>query len=178
MADTPLARLQQYPGNPRRGDVAAIAASLEANGQYRPVVVQKSTGYVLAGNHTVQAAESLGWSEVAAVVLDVDDDRAARIVLADNRTADLARYDDGALLHLLNDLDDLDGTGYDDHDLEALTHLAEPLDLDNLLDQVGEPQEHDAWRRVVIHLPPDLAVSLERTLGSDPVPVVEAWLSA
>jgi hypothetical protein len=111
--DTQLSNLVAYPGNARIHDTRAIAASLKANGQYRPIVVQKSTRYVLAGNGTVAAATELGWDTVAAQVIDVDDDTARRIVLADNRTSDLATYDSEALAALLNDTDDLAGTGFD-----------------------------------------------------------------
>ena len=51
----PVDGLQHYPGNPRKGNVAAIRASLEAHGLYRPLVVQKSTGYILTGNHLFDA---------------------------------------------------------------------------------------------------------------------------
>lgn len=37
----PIGDLEHYPGNPRRGDVAALKASLERNGQYRPIVVNR-----------------------------------------------------------------------------------------------------------------------------------------
>ena len=109
-----LGKLRPYPGNARRGDVDAIAESLSVNGQFRPLVVQRSTGYVLAGNHTLQAAQRLHWSAVDVTYLDVDDAAARRIVIADNRTADLGGYDDRALLALLRDLgeDSLAGTGY------------------------------------------------------------------
>lgn len=65
---------------------------------------------VLAGNHTVQAAQELGWEELVCTIIDCDDDQAARIVLIDNRSNDLAGYDDTALLALLQDLPDLTGT--------------------------------------------------------------------
>jgi hypothetical protein len=125
--------LSEYPGNPRRGDVAAIAESLARNGQYRPIVVQRATRFVLAGNHTLRAARSLGWSHINVVWVDVDDDGARRIVAADNRTADLAENDDAALVALLRSLDgDLDGTGYSEPDYEALLagleHAAEHPD--------------------------------------------------
>lgn len=124
----PLGDLRPYPGNARRGDVDAIAESLERNGQYRPLVVQRSTGYVLGGNHTLQAAQRLRWPTVQVTYLDVDDDAARRIMLADNRTADLGAYDDRALLALLRDLgDDLSGTGYEEEDYDALlASLDEP----------------------------------------------------
>jgi DNA modification methylase len=116
--------LHPFHTNPRRGDVAAIAASLEATGQYKPIVVNAGTltgrpDEVLAGNHTLAAARSLGWDRLDVVVLDVDDATANRIVLADNRTADLGTYDDVVLAELLG-ATDLTGTGYDDGDLTAL----------------------------------------------------------
>jgi hypothetical protein len=124
----PIGELLQYPDNPRRGNVDAIKDSLAANGQFRPIVVQAKTNYVLAGNHTVQAAEDLGWDEVAAWVMDVDDEQAKRIVLADNRTADLGWYDDTDLLTLLKGLETedggLSGTGYGYDDLADLENLA------------------------------------------------------
>ncbi|MDY5785585.1 hypothetical protein [Corynebacterium sp.] len=62
------------------------------------------------------------WRTVHAWVVDVDEDRATRIVLADNRTADLGSYDTDELLGLLETVDhDLDGTGYDYDDLEGLS---------------------------------------------------------
>lgn len=121
----PIDQLIGYATNPRRGDVATIKKSLKRIGQYRPVVVNRGTitgrrNEVLAGNHTVVAARELGWTEVAATFVDVDDDIAARIVLIDNRANDLATYDDGALLELLQSLPDLDATGFDVADLDAL----------------------------------------------------------
>lgn len=120
-----VADLRTYHRNPRRGNTGAIAESLRVNGQYRPIVVNVGTftgraDEVLAGNHTLIAARDLGWEQVATVSRDVDDDQAARIVAADNRTADLADYDQQVLAELLSDLDGLEGTGYTDKDLAEL----------------------------------------------------------
>jgi DNA modification methylase len=112
--------LTLHPDNARRGDVGTIAHSLAENGMYSPLVVQRSTSYVLAGNHTLMAARQLGWTEVDVVYVDVDDERATRIMLSANRTADLGGYDDALLLELLQGLPDLEGTGYDDDALRAL----------------------------------------------------------
>lgn len=126
----PVSELEPYARNARRGDVPAIVASLEAHGQYRPIVARKDTGEVLAGNHTLAAARELGWTHVAATWVDVDDDQAARIVAVDNRTNDLARYDDQALASLLEDLADgdrgLEGTGFGSEDLEQLLSKLAP----------------------------------------------------
>lgn len=151
-------RLDQFrprKGNPRRGNIDAIAESLERNGQYRPVVVNKPTGEILAGNHTYAAAKRLGWTHIAATFVDVDEDQAARIVLADNRTADLGDYDDTLLLDMLKDLDgDLIGTGYNQDDVDALAALgsAGAADLDDLADQYGEPTPDDFLSSVMLRL--------------------------
>jgi hypothetical protein len=121
----PLDSVAQHPDNPNNGDVEAIAESLATNGMYRPLVVQESTGHILAGNHTYAAALSLGWTHVQAAYVDVDDDKALRILLADNRTNQLGRTDDAALLEILANLDGLIGTGYTDTDLDDLAAVLE-----------------------------------------------------
>lgn len=128
----PIDEISNHPRNVRQGDVGAIAESLKENGQYRPIVVQRSTGYVLAGNHTLKAAKALGWKKVAVTYVECDDQRALRILLADNRTNDLATYDDGALAELLKELAEsetgLAGTMYDGDALDQL--LSDLADTD------------------------------------------------
>lgn len=127
---TPLDAIQAHPKNPNNGDTDTIAESLLANGMFRPVVVQRSTGYILAGNHTYYAMLQLGEPDIPAYYLDVTDQQALKIMLADNRTAQLARMDDGQLIALLQDLggDDLAtlyGTGYTNDDLLDLLRASE-----------------------------------------------------
>lgn len=132
--------VRPFESNPRRGDVKAIAESLSANGQYRPIVANKRTGEILAGNHTWQAAKSLGWPRIAVSWVDVDDETASRIVLVDNRLNDLADYDDEALKLLLAGLDDYSGTGYDDDFVADLLGLDEPVALTDV-DEAPEIDE-------------------------------------
>ena len=152
----PIGDVRPRRGNPRQGNVDLIAESLERNGQYRPIVVNKPTGEVLAGNHTLAAAVHLGWTHIAVTFVDVDEDQAARIVLADNRTADVGTYDDDLLLAMLRGLDgDLEGTGYHDDDLEALEALAGDVkDLDQLADEVGDLDDADTWPVLRFAVPP------------------------
>lgn len=112
--------VEPHPENARVGDTSAIAESLTRFGQVKPIVVQKSTGHVVAGNHTREAAKSLGWEEIAAVLLDIDDETAKAYLLADNRLSDRARYDQAKLYDSLESLLDLDGTGYDLDYVESL----------------------------------------------------------
>lgn len=115
----PLSDLRPHPDNPRRGNVAAIEESLRINGQYAPIVALPD-GTVLAGSHRLEAARRLGWSEMLVTTVDADDEAARRIVLADNRTGDLATYDSTALADLLSSLETIDGTGYGEDDVAAL----------------------------------------------------------
>jgi DNA modification methylase len=125
----PIDTLSTHPKNPRRGSVSMIVESLRHHGQYRPIVVNRRTQEVLAGNHTLAAARELGWTQIAATFVDVDDDTAARIMLVDNRSSDVAGYDDRELADLLDWLPDLDGTGYGADDLSMiLARLDESAD--------------------------------------------------
>lgn len=126
----PVGDLALLPGNPRQGDVGAVAESMRVNGVYQPIVVNRGTHTgrpfeVIAGNHRAQAAQQLGHDTIPAVILDVDDEQATRIALADNRTSDLADYDTDALVLMLQQLPDLTGTGYDGDDLDDLTRELE-----------------------------------------------------
>lgn len=116
----PIDSLIAHPRNARIGKVDLIAESLAAHGQYRPIVAQTSTRYILAGNHTWKAAKSLGWTTIAVTWLDVDDAEADAVLIADNRVSDLAAYDDSALAALLRSLPTLDATGFDRYDLDKL----------------------------------------------------------
>lgn len=119
-------KLNNYFKNPRLGNVDLIAESLKTYGQYRSIVVNKGTktnrpNEVLVGNHTLQAAKAIGLDELLCKVIDVDDQTAARIVLVDNSTSDMATYDDELLLELLSSLEyDLTGTGFTDVDIDDL----------------------------------------------------------
>lgn len=120
LKQVPLDKLVPFPGNARRGDVDAIANSLQVHGQYKPIVVNARDMKVLAGNHTVQAAEQLGLRKLKVFFVDVDDDQALQINLIDNRTNDLAAYDTEALVAQLQALPDLELAGYDESALQTL----------------------------------------------------------
>lgn len=85
----PIGELVEDPRNARKhseANLGAIAASLERFGMVKPVVVNRRNNQVVAGNGAVMAARRLGWSHVA---------------LADNRTAELAEWDDLMLAELM-----------------------------------------------------------------------------
>jgi ParB-like chromosome segregation protein Spo0J len=130
----PIDSIQPHPDNYNNGDVEEIINSIETNGMWEVLKVQKSTGYIAAGNHTWMACKELGAEIIPAALCDMDDMTTKRTMIAHNRTAALAKPDNSGLLKLLDEIaesDNLLGTGWKEHDLENLRLLAEiPLEND------------------------------------------------
>jgi hypothetical protein len=120
----PVSAIHPHPSNPRRGNVEAIADSIEHNGFYGVIVASRRTGNIVAGNHRYRAMVEMGETTVPVQYLDITPDEERRILLADNKTADDAGYDDAALTELLSSLQTTDaglaGTGWGDEELTAL----------------------------------------------------------
>lgn len=123
----PIEQVLEHPRNPRKGSVEAIRESLRAHRQYLPIVVQRSSGFTLRGNHTLKAARAEGYTHINVVYVDVDDDEALRILLQDNWTSDQGSYDTAELAALLASLNgDFTGVGYQQTDLDALLVALNP----------------------------------------------------
>lgn len=141
----PTDSLELLPGNPRRGDVAAVRRSLEAFGQRKPIVARRDDRVVIAGNHTLQAARALGWAEIAVVWVDDDETTSKAFALADNRTAELGDYDEAALAELIGQVGSVDpellvATGWDDASVKELLASLEPESLPVLGDPDDVPE--------------------------------------
>jgi len=132
----PIGEPQLLEGNPRVGDIDAVAKSLNRFGQRKPIIVQRSSKQVIAGNHTLQAARRLGWTEIAVLWTDDDEATAKAFALADNRTAELGTYDDDALAAMIADVLEadealLEDASYTMEDLEILLgETAAPTELE------------------------------------------------
>ena len=83
----PIDQLVLDPRNARRHDdrnLQTIMKSLSYYGQRTPVVVNSITKIVLKGNGLVIAAKDLGWTQVAAVWVDDDEETAKAYAIMDN----------------------------------------------------------------------------------------------
>lgn len=126
----PVEQLTELSGNPRRGDVVAVAASLREFAQRKPIIATRD-GTVIAGNHTLAAARAMGWEQIAVVWVDDDDSRARAFALADNRTHDLGGYDQEQLATLVAEVAEYDqalvsAAGFDDKTLAKLAAVLDP----------------------------------------------------
>lgn len=130
----PIDDIQPYPGNPHKGDVAGIAKSLARYGQWRQILVQRSTGYIVAGNTTWKSAKRLNWSKINVTFLDVDTVTAEAILLADNAWSARGTDDKDAVARMLKSIYDAggwsDAMGYTHRQLDAFLASIGPRDAD------------------------------------------------
>jgi ParB-like chromosome segregation protein Spo0J len=119
--------LSNDPSNVRKHDdrnLDSIKASLQRFGQQKPIVVD-GKGIVVAGNGTLDAAKSLGWKDIEIVRTELVGADAVAYAIADNRTAELAIWDDDALAQTLASLkldESIDEaiTGFTDQEIDEL----------------------------------------------------------
>jgi hypothetical protein len=141
----PIADLALDPRNARahgEENIAAIAASLKAFGQLKPIVANRRNREIVAGNGTFLAAKRLGWTHLAVVWVEQDPAQQTGFSVADNRSAELADWDDAKLEIVLNELSGAFPDLYDDL----------------LLDQLREPE------------PPDESDPTEPSAADQPIP--------
>jgi hypothetical protein len=122
----PIDDLHEDPANARVGhDLDRIAASLKAYGQRKPIIANRlQDGKIEAGNGTWRAAKTkLGWTHIAVVFVDDDPATAAAYGVADNRTAELSRWDKDALREISASVGDL-FTGFEAAELDDLVGVS------------------------------------------------------
>jgi len=143
-----LDEIHEDPQNARlhnKRNLDAIKNSLTKFTQYKPIVVQKSSMKIIAGNGTYQAARALGWETVEANIIDVDDATAAAIGLADNKTSDLSEWDNEVLNEVIKGLDQdlIEFTGFDD--VEIADMFAD--DNNDVIEKDQDKQKEDSEKQ-------------------------------
>lgn len=127
-------RVHLDPKNAREHSAAnltAIAASLREFGQVKPIVANRQNSQIEAGNGTYLAAQTLGWSTIAVVWVDHDPQKQRGFSLADNRTAELANWNQQVLDELLAEVRDENADLYSElllSDLEQPSAAPTPTD--------------------------------------------------
>ena len=113
-----------------RKNLNAIKASLNKFGQQKPIIIDINN-VVVAGNGTLAAARALGWPELDCVRTELSDEEARAFAIADNRTAELAEWDEEILTETLLDLDeDLQiATGFAAREIEKLDEAVKDSEI-------------------------------------------------
>ena len=123
----PIEKLVPYARNPRThsaAQVAQLAASISEFGFVNPVLVDSEAG-ILAGHGRMLGAQALKLKEVPVIVLDhLTPAQRRAYLLADNKLAELAGWDEDLLRMELKDLQleefDLGVIGFSDEELAEL----------------------------------------------------------
>lgn len=122
----PIATLVPWPGNPRANAKAVdkVAESIRRFGFAAPIVARLANRQVIAGHTRLLAARKLGLEQVPVRFLDLDEQQAHALSLADNRTGEIAEWNDEALAEVLRDLQaqevDIAGLGWNEKELASL----------------------------------------------------------
>jgi ParB-like chromosome segregation protein Spo0J len=201
----PLAELELDPQNARKHDsrsLQAIAESLKNFGQRKPVVITEKN-LVVTGNGTVEAARSLGWTEIQAVKIPADwkPEKIKAFAIADNRTSELSSWNTDALIDQLANLleTEIEAVGFTQDELDDLLEWQQnpftmvhmniselkphpenyQLHPDSQLDQIeASIRQHGFYRNVVVAKDKTIlaghgVVQAAKRMGKKRVPVIQ-----
>jgi len=133
--------------------VAQIANSIIEFGFTNPILIDSNKG-IIAGHGRLMAAKKLNLPQVPVVILDhLTEAQKRAYIIADNKLAENAGWDEEILANELNDLKqedfDLDLIGFEDQELEKLfTNLYEDEEKEEELPDLDEnpiSKQGDIW---------------------------------
>ena len=151
--------LKPWRRNPRLNDkaVADVAESIRRFGFASPILAREEDSRIIAGHTRFKAAQELGLQRVPVRFLNLSENDAALLALADNKLAELADWDDQKLEELLQELadDEVDiaGIGWSDDELGSILQTIEKelsdVDPDLAPDELPEnptTELGDVWK--------------------------------
>lgn len=117
-----IGEIKPYENNPRDNDdaVDAVANSIKEFGWQQPIVVDIG-GVIIAGHTRYKAAKKLGLKTVPVVVAkDLTEEQVKAYRLADNKSGELATWNDELLEDELGSIDDIDMSNFGFPPLETI----------------------------------------------------------
>jgi ParB-like nuclease domain len=173
--DLPIDSITEHPANPNEGDIGALHEMIDTNDFYGAVLVQEKTPdgemrmRIVAGNHRHRTLKQKGKHIVPAFLCVMDDERALRILLGDNKSRDRASTNEDTLARTLQALNahtgNLSGTGFDTDDLQDILKRLSTREKETKSTENGQPpspytkaekSEALSWPVIQIRVPPAL----------------------
>lgn len=128
-----LSALKTWKRNPRKNKeaISAVARSIESFGFGAPIVARREDNRIIAGHTRYEAAKRLAMETVPVRFLDVTEEQANALALADNKLGEIAEWDDDQLKMILAELRSHDAelpaiAGWSDEELAKLLDDAGP----------------------------------------------------
>lgn len=138
--------LKPFDKNPRKNTKAIerVKKSIKANGFNQPIVTDKEKT-ICVGHTRFYAAKELGLKEVPVYIKKMTYEQFLAYNMADNKTSELAEWDNDLLSELMQELadaeHDLEATGFDEDEVDA---LLDDSDLDDLITDTPPPKASPA----------------------------------
>lgn len=104
-----LTQIKPYWRNPRNNApaVEAVKRSIQEYGYNSPILVDKSL-VVIAGHTRLTALRDLGYEDVQVGILDLTEEQAKAYRIADNKSSELATWDEEKLLQELREITNIE----------------------------------------------------------------------
>ena len=167
--------LKPHPDNPRVHPDTAIeklVKSIEEFGWTNPILVSED-GYVLAGHARLKAAKEAKLKEVPVIELPLSGSKAVEYMIADNKLQDETSWDFPKLKDLLEDIEDVELTGFSEEEAEQIIKdypdNFEDLLEDVEMDRINQP----SW--VVMRFDAERIPEVEAALDGLDVPIERSY---
>lgn len=170
-----IGEIKEWDHNSRihtKRNIEALKTSLKSFDQYKPIVVQKSSMRIIAGNGTYAAAVALGWDKIYCNIVDIDDQKAEALAIADNRTGLLSQWDEKQLTESLKSLQisgDLNLTGFDDLELDKMLSFQDGSMFEKIVPDNRKVKENDLSKQKINNEKDEKS----KEFKSQPLPVPE-----
>ena len=126
--------LKRWEENPRKNKAAIshVAESIERFGFASPIIARAEDKMIIAGHTRYEAALKLGLQSVPVRFMDLSKADSKLLALADNKTAEIAEWDEEELEKVLQSLVDeghnVEGLGWNEDELQELIDLSDPTE--------------------------------------------------
>lgn len=148
----PIGELVPWEKNPRKNDkaVAKVIESIRTFGFGAPIIARRANREVIAGHTRLKAATKMGLERVPVRFLDVTEDQAHALALADNRIGEEAAWDDVLLASVLQELSaadvELASTGFNEHEITKLLADANKVDEGGVAVETAPDKLQKKWK--------------------------------
>lgn len=135
----PTADLAADPANLRKHsekNLKAVEGSIKRFGFQTPIVVD-ADNIIVAGHARYEVLKSLGHEKIPVIRTELTGADRVAYAIADNRTSELAEWDDAALADVLKELENIGEIGFDDADIGMFD--VDPMSEDSIVGAGDRP---------------------------------------